>query len=169
MYESAQALEVALQAAVEASETYGEWFPATSFQQRNVELEVVQRLVRDSVLQMQISPDFADEEFWLEWARFEFRMAHTLGEPELVREHPREVGDVAQMAKLEIMGVLLRLGWTDGGRRAVKESDEPKRFCLQALARGKMYWVALFRSEFIFRVGSSLWSTVVRMVILSPC
>ena len=116
-----------------------------------IDLQVPNQLVRDGVVERRCSPDCGDLEYRLLWERLEFQMAHRIAEPELIRDSPREVEDIADYAKLEIMGMLLRLGWlSGGGTRPFRAADQPKQFCLQSLARGKHYWMALFRWEWLF-------------------
>ena len=60
-------------------------------------------------------------------------MTHKMGEPELVREHAREVADISDLSKAELMIVLLRLSWQANATAALKQSDNPKRFFLPGL------------------------------------
>ena len=158
MYESPESIERVLQAALEAVKTYGEdYFPSSSFElHEDIDNDSVQRLLADGVLREQINEEFGDREFRINWARIQFRVAHNVAEPELVLTTTRELEDLHKMEKLEVMSMLLRLGWQPGdGKEPIKAQDSPKSFCLSALTRGRYYWLALCRHEFVFERGVS--------------
>ena len=147
--------QVVLSCAMEATTNYGDWFPQSVFDNAgvDVDLAVVTRLTREGVLQSRVSDKFGNEECSLVWSQLEFKMSHKLGGAELVKEHARQVSDWSAVAKLEVMGILLRIEWCDGATAPVRADYRPKRFCLPALSKGKHYWIALLRHEYLFDRG----------------
>ena len=144
-----------LNIAINAASCYGDWFPRHALEVGSVDLSAIDRLIQEGVVLRRISDDFGDEECMLEWSRLEFRLSHKLGQPELVREFAREVDDINSCAKVEALGILLRLGWVDGGSapQPVRPDSRPPKFCLAALSKGQLYLIALLRHEFLFDRG----------------
>ena len=126
--------QVVLSCAMEATTNYGDWFPQSAFDNAggDVDLAVVTRLTREGVLQSRVSDEFGDEECSLVWSQLEFKMSHELSGAELVREHARQVSDWSAVAKLEVMGILLRIEWCDGATAPVRADDRPKWFGFRA-------------------------------------
>ena len=147
-----------LNIAINAASCYGDWFPRHALEVGSVDLSAIDRLIQEGVVLRRISDDFGDEECMLEWSRLEFRLSHKLGQPELVREFAREVDDINSCAKVEALGILLRLGWVDGGSapQPVRPDSRPPKFCLAALSKGQLYWIALLRHELLFSIAALL-------------
>ena len=99
MSDASEELQRALQCACNAGSVYGEWFPKLTMDNHGVSHAVVARLVSDGVLKQQLHPLFGDEELQLVYSQLQFIMSHALAEPDLVREHAREVADVADSSK----------------------------------------------------------------------
>ena len=146
-----ESLTRALRVALEAAGAYESEFPETAFENKQIEMHLVEQLVKAGVLLRMTNAMFGDVEYGLVWERLQFRMAYRIAEPEVVRDSAREVASVEDYSKLEIMGMLLRLGWVSGGgSEPLTAADRPKRFCLPSLYKGKHYWVALFRWQWLF-------------------
>ena len=120
-----------------------------SLQQAGVSDALIKSLVEQGVLLKQISPEFGDEEFQVQWSKIVFSLKHSLGEAELVRDHARDVVDASKLSKVEVMNILLRIGWQPHASSPVREGDNPKRFSLPNLQRGLFYWVCLYRHQFL--------------------
>ena len=82
-----KSLTRALRVAADAAGVYESEIPETCFENTQIEMHLVEQLVKDGVLLRMTNPVFGDVEYGLLWEPLQFRMAYRIADLELAKEN----------------------------------------------------------------------------------
>ena len=96
--------------------------------------------------------EFGDMEVFVDWRKVSWSIQHIVGEPAAIRDFDRHVSQPEQLSKIEILCVLLSMGWV-ADNAALELEPTQTAFRLRRLFGTAAYWHCLLKSAVLFANG----------------
>ena len=96
--------------------------------------------------------EFGDMEVFVDWRKVSWSIQHIVGEPAAIRDFDRHVSQPEQLSKIEILCMLLSMGWV-ADNAALELEPTQTAFRLRRLFGTAAYWHCLLKSAVLFANG----------------